>query len=99
MSKDVLKEKLSGINAIRKELALRFALFSHTKQADHRLEMLADIHKIDQELTSVRKAVQGITEDPTAEEQCLSRIRHLEDQRFQLLSELNGENVSAYTVS
>jgi hypothetical protein len=96
MSKDGLREQLSDIKAIRKELALRFSLFGHLRQITQ-VELMARLHKIGEELKTARASIKLCT-DLSAEEECSTHIRELEDERFQLLSELNGENFSQYTL-
>lgn len=96
MSKDGLREQLTDIKAIRKELALRFSLFGHIRQVSQ-VEMMARLHKIGEELKAARATIKVCT-DLSAEEECFTHIRELEDERFQLLSEINGENFSQYTL-
>lgn len=96
MSKDPLREQLSDIQAIRKELALRFSLFGHVRHTSQ-VEMMVRLHKIGEELAEARQLMKNCT-SAVAEEQCAKRIRSLEDERFQILSEINGDNLSQYTL-
>ena len=97
MSTQNFKQQISGIEAIRKELALRFALFKHTRQVDRLLSPMTDIQKIEQELELTRHSLKACEADSVAETQCLQKIRQLEDEHFQLLSDINGERIENYT--
>lgn len=90
-----LREHLTDINAIGKELALRLAFFGHVR-SPHQAEQLARLRKIDEALAEERKLLKVGGE--TLEESLVQRVRELEDQRFKLLSEINGDDVSRYAV-
>jgi hypothetical protein len=96
MREDTLREQLSDIGAIGNALKLRFALFKHIRQTPN-ADKSALLHEIDVKLAEARQLMKEST-SPSMEEMRFKRVRELEDQRFQLLSEINGDNLSQYTL-
>lgn len=90
-----LKNKLEGIQTLKRELMARFALLSHAKSLDPNVELLLDIRRTNQ---AIEQATQKVRELDDSEEESawLEKIRALEDRRFQLLSQMNGNRLADY---
>jgi hypothetical protein len=69
----------------------------HARSGDPALELRAKIRNLDFELDKAYKKVKKFAAGSVEEETCLTFIRELEDKRFQLLSQLNGNHLSGYS--
>lgn len=92
----VLHNNIERIKSLHHELILRLALFTHVRKHGSDGELLAELHKVEDEISKARSLAQDTPEGSDAEEECLMHLRQLEDLRFQLLSEVNGTCVSQY---
>lgn len=92
----VLHDNIERIKSLHHELILRLSLFTHIRKHGSDVELLAELHKVEDEINKARSLAQEIPEGSEAEEECLTHLRQLEDLRFQLLSEVNGTCVSRY---
>lgn len=97
MREDSQRERLSDTGGIREALKLRFALFSHIRRETPESQLTLMLDKINGELAEARELMKEST-SPSLEEGRFQRVRELEDQRFRLLSEMNGHNLSQYTL-
>lgn len=96
-----LKEKLEGIKALKQELLVRFAMMTHLRGGNApnpTLELLAAIRRINQEIEAIRPKAQACPAGSADEEFLLGQIRELEDERFQLLSQVSGNQLSGYNI-
>ena len=91
-----LWEKLDGIKSLKRELTLRLALLGQSRHKDQ-VEMMVNLSRIDEKLESAYVKVKKIEAGTVEEEAFLSRIRDLEDKRFQLLSVINGDKIAEYS--
>ncbi|HEY9746328.1 MAG TPA: hypothetical protein V6C99_08935 [Oculatellaceae cyanobacterium] len=96
MSKESLKERLSGIRGMRRGPALRLAIYHHAQKINS--DVLAELQFLDQQLMEARQAARASADFSVEEERCIARVRALEDKRFKLLSELSGKDLLGYTL-
>jgi len=94
---DKLQEELAGIQSLKKEMSVRFALLRHPDKARAgQMELLVELGNISRELESANRKIRDLPAGTPEEDSCLDRIRSLEDKRFQLLSSLNGDHIEEY---
>ncbi len=89
-------EKIEGIKTIKKELLVRFAALRQVKASDRNVDIMLDLARLDEELEAAYARVRECETGSDEEELCLSRIRNLEDERFQMLSVINGNRINDY---
>lgn len=95
-----LHGELEGIGSLKKEMMLRLALLRHQKSPDqHKLELLIELTRLNRELEAKARKVRTLPCGTTEENVYVERIRDLEDERFQLLSALNGKQIAEYNWS
>lgn len=81
-----------------KDVRSQMQLLGFARSRDMFLELLTGMQSVDQELKSAYDYLHTCNAGSMEEEDCLLHIRHLENQRFQLLSELHGNRVNDYHI-
>jgi hypothetical protein len=71
-------------------------LLGYTRQPKSAEERLQLLNSIDEALENAYQVVRLLPNGIPEEEECLQGIRNLEDRRFELLSEIHGNQVQAY---
>lgn len=89
-------EKIEGIKSIKKELLVRFAALRQVKTSERNVDVMLDLARLDEELEAAYVKVRQCEAGSVEEELCLGRIRDLEDERFQMLSVINGNRINDY---
>lgn len=90
------QEKLTGIRLLRQEVLLRLALIGHIRSLDPTVDLMADLTKMNRQLERLQQQLKQTPHGSEQEEAALQAIRELEDHRFQLLSQLHGDDLTAY---
>jgi len=80
----------------QQNLTKRMQLLGFVRGQDQFLALMSDMQQIDQELAQSRQNVRQCETGSRQEDECLARIRELEDQRFLLLGQLHGNRVNDY---
>ena len=75
---------------------LKLALLRHQKSPEPRDARMENLIRINEELEAVHSQVCNSYPGSVEEANALARIRELEDMRFQLLSQINGNHLEAY---
>lgn len=73
-------------------------LLGFVRGQDQFLALMNDMQQIDQELAQSRQIVRECETGSPQEDECLTRIRELEDKRFLLLGQLHGNRVNDYNL-
>lgn len=82
----------------RRELQKRMQLLGFVRGQDQFLALLTEMRQTEQELSESYKLVRQFENGTPEEDDCLARIRELEDRRFVLLGQLHGNRVNDYQV-
>ena len=82
-----------------KKAARQLKLLGYVRGKDWTNDLLKDLQRTEQELTQSYPALHALAVGSEEEEQALSRIRQLEDERFLLLGKLHGNRVDHYHVN
>ncbi|HEY9688148.1 MAG TPA: hypothetical protein V6C52_14335 [Coleofasciculaceae cyanobacterium] len=90
------KKRLKGLDILKHGLLLKLALVRHQEQEVPVDALTGDIRKINEELETTYLKARESYPGSVEEANCLVRIRELEDIRFQLLSQKNGNHLEAY---
>lgn len=89
-------EKIEGIKSIKQELLVRLALVKQVKSSESQVDLVMNLAKIDEELEAAYLKVRQCPAGTVEEDAALERARTLEDERFQLLSVINGDKINDY---
>lgn len=85
------KTSVAKKNLLRASLLLNFT--RQPKNTEERVELLKNMNDALESAYQVAKLMPTGTKE---EENCLQGIRNLEDRRFELLSEIHGNQIQAY---
>jgi hypothetical protein len=85
--------------APQKGVRAKMQLLGFVRGKDTFLELITGVQSVDQELKASYEHLHTCEAGSVEEDECILHIRRLEDQRFQLLSDLHGNRVNNYHLS
>jgi hypothetical protein len=85
--------------ASTRNVRAKMQLLGFVRGKDEFLSLITGMQSVDQELAASYEHLRTCEPGTVQEDDCLWRIRQLEDRRFQLLSELHGNRVKDYHLS
>lgn len=95
-TKSTRSRKTSPEQLSQREVQKRMQLLGFVRGKDQFLSLLTEMHQTEQELAESYQLVRQCDSGTPEEDDCLMRIRALEDKRFQLLGQIHGNRVNDY---